>query len=149
MKTLQEILNGFSNSEVGKMKEGKLRQKIVGMDHIKTIIKDDVFEEKRRKGVYSSNKIRENSKKQITLVNQYYRENQVCCPNCGSKGKKPLMEKYHLINCKRPHGFSDDKIYKLHLDGYKSVTISRLSNVRTNQICKILKKYKKDFLVSK
>ena len=57
MKTLQELLDEFNKTKLGKMKEGKIRQSVVGMSQIKNIVKDDLFELKRRNGVKSSSKL--------------------------------------------------------------------------------------------
>ena len=148
MKTLQELLDEFNKTKLGKMKEGKIRQSVVGMSQIKNIVKDDLFELKRRNGVKSSSKLIENGTKQPSIVNQRARENKVCCTNCGTSGKKTLMNIYHFKNCKRPIGFSDDKMYELHLKGYKNLDIAKMSNLKANSVCKILKKFKKDLVVS-
>jgi hypothetical protein len=146
MNNLQDVLDNFMGSKLGKMKDFKIRQTVMGMNMQKNLVKDDLFESKRINGVKSSTKMKENGLKQLELINQRSRENQVCCPNCGTYGKKILMEKHHFDNCKRPFGFSDDKIYQLHLEGQRNLDIAIMCNLKPNSVCKIIKKFKKDFV---
>jgi hypothetical protein len=149
MQSLQDILNNFNSSKLAKLPEGKLRQKMVGINLFNN--REGVVENKRLKAVKNSIVIKENARKNYSIhgpkfiqAGKEYSQKKVTCPHCNSVGPQGNMIKFHFDKCKRTAGFSDDKIYELHLQGLRNFEICKLSGLKKDTLSRIIIKYKKN-----
>lgn len=150
MQTLQDILNNFNNSKLANLPEGKLRQTAVGL---KLVNRSEAAENKRLEGVKNSIAIKENCRKQALVRLKEHQEymriwskTKITCPHCHTVGPQGNMLKFHMDKCKRTAGFSDDKIYELHLQGFRNFEICKMSGLKKDTLSLIIKKYKKNLV---
>jgi hypothetical protein len=146
MQSLQDILNNFNSSKLAKLPEGKLRQTMVGINLSNN---REGIEDKRLQAVKNSIAIKENCRNQFLIrghklieAGKEYSQKKVTCPHCNTVGPQGNMIKFHMDKCKRTAGFSDDKIYELHLQGLKNFEICKLSGLKRDTLSRIIIKYK-------
>jgi hypothetical protein len=148
MQSLQDILNNFNSSKLAKLPEGKLRQTMVGINLFNN---REGIEDKRLQAVKNSIAIKENCRNQFLIrghklieAGKEYSQKKVTCPHCNTVGPQGNMIKFHFDKCKRTAGFSDDKIYELHLQGLRNFEICKLSGLKRDTLSRIIIKYRKN-----
>lgn len=150
MQSLQDILDNFNSSKLAKLPEGKLRQTMVGINLYENREKS---EDKRKESIRNSIAVKENCRNQFLIrghklieAGKEYSQKKVTCPHCNTVGPQGNMIKFHMDKCKRTAGFSDDKIYELHLQGLKNFEICKLSGLKRDTLSRIIIKYKNKLL---
>ena len=120
---LQDILNNFENSKIGKIKN---------VSQIINLKQTDLFKVKRL----------ENCKKygDVARLNSSV---IVTCPNCGCSGPKRSIQRIHFDKCIRPKGMNDLEIFRLYKSGMSYKQMSEITNLTVNGLEPIIKKQKK------
>lgn len=62
------------------------------------------------------------------------------CPQCGTVGKKSVMQTIHFENCVRPQGYSNQVIVEKYVNGMSPSTISLECNISATSVRRILAK---------
>ena len=152
MNSLQDILNNFNNSKLAKLPEGKIRQTMVGLKLAKN---RNAGENKRINAIKNSIAVKENCRNQFLIrghklieAGKEYSQKKVTCPHCNTVGSQNNIIQFHMDKCKRTAGFSDDKIYELHLQGLRNFEICKLSGLKRDTLSRIIIKYKKNLVES-
>jgi hypothetical protein len=125
MKTLQEILNEITKQKFAKPEFS---------NRISKAIQNEEFKVKRLETLY---------------LGRIVGSKIVTCPNCGCVGPKLGMSTNHFDKCRRTKGMSDHEIYKLKQKRMSMKEISKITNLKIPTLYDVLKKYKKNLLVSK
>ena len=139
MNNLQDAINQFQSSKLGKLKDGKLNNYINGINSVQRLTGD-------------KNKLKQSGRRLGSTVGKlnmtdYTREMSkvpTTCPNCNTVGPLSNMVQHHMDNCKRTVGYSDDLIIENYKIGKSVSQISKESNVSKPQIRLILNTYKKN-----
>jgi hypothetical protein len=162
MKTLQEILDEFAQTKLGKVKETVISH-IVGAQRAsevrlkmweerrlekesnpKFIEEKKLKMEKHKEGQKERGKrLGEIGKKNLTDYSREMSKVPTTCPNCNTVGPLSNMRQHHMDNCKRTTGYSDDLIIENHKTGMTASQISKDSNVSYAQTKLIIRKYQK------
>jgi hypothetical protein len=163
MKTLQDILNKFNESKLGKTKETVLSH-MVGVQRANEV-RLKLYED-RRLEKESDPKFIEEKELRIKEHKEYEKKNgkklgqtvgkfnmtdytremskvPTMCPNCNTIGPLSNMVQHHMDNCKRTLGYSDSKVIESYLSGKVCSKISIESGISHPQVNVIVRKYKK------
>lgn len=138
MKTLQEILDEFSQSKLGKLGDGKITHKITGVNSIERLTGDKTKLQERGKTLGSTV-----GKHNLTDYSREMSKVPTMCPNCNTVGPLSNIRQHHMDNCKRTANYSDDLIIENHKRGMSASQISKDSNVSYPQTKMIIRNYKK------
>ena len=167
MKTLQELLDEFNETKLGKVKEtvishivgaqraSEVRLKLYEDRRLEKESDPKLIEEKKLK----MEKHNEGQKKRgKTLgstvgkfnLSDYSREMSkvaTTCPNCNTVGPLSNMRQHHFDKCKRVVGYSDLKVIENYNKGMSISTISKESGISRPQTGLITRNYKKSLEV--
>ena len=170
MNNLQDAINEFQSSKLGKTKETVLSH-IVGAQRASEVrlklYEDRRIQKQNDPKIIEDKKLREEEKKLKKIANKekqkesgrnlgktkgklnmtdYTREMSkvpTMCPNCQTIGPLSNMKQHHFDKCKRTPNYSDDLIIENYKNGLSIAQISKNSNVSWSQTKLIIRKYKK------
>ena len=166
MNNLQDAINQFQSSKLGKIKEtvlshiagahraSEVRLKLWEERRIQRENDPKVIEEKKLKMEKHKEYEKERGKilgktKGKLNMTDYTREMSkvpTTCPNCNTIGPLSNMKQHHFDNCKRTSGYSNDKVIQNYLDGVSPHIISQESGISYPQTKLIIRKYKKSLV---
>jgi hypothetical protein len=164
MNNLQDALNQFNETKLGKVKEtvishilgaqraSEVRLKLYEQRRLEKQADPNLIEEKKLKMENHRNNQKKRGKtlgstKGKLNMTDYTREMSkvpTMCPNCNTVGPLCNMRQHHMDKCKRTVGYSDDLIIENHKKGLTASQISRDSNVSYPQTKLIIRNYKKN-----
>jgi len=167
MENLQDALNQFSQTKLGKVKETVISH-IVGAQRASEVrlklyedrrlekesdpklIEDKKLKmEKHKEGQKKRGKTLGSTVGKLNLTD-YSREMSkvpTMCPNCNTVGPLSNMVQHHMDKCRRITGYSDNKVIESYLNGMSLASISRESGISPAQVKVIVGKYKKSLAV--
>ena len=174
MKTLQELLDEFNETKLGKVKETVISH-IVGAQRACEVwvklCEDRRLEKESDPKLIEEKKLKAEEMKLKKIVNKenlktrgktlgstkgklnmtdYTREMSkvpTMCPNCQTIGPLSNMKQHHFDNCRRITEYSDNKVIESYLNGMSLASISRESGISQAQVKVIVGKYKKSLVV--
>ena len=164
MNNLQDALNQFNKTKLGKVKEtvishilgaqraSEVRLKLYEDRRVQKQNDPKLIEEKKLKMENHRNNQKERGKTLGSAwgklnMTDYTREMSkvpTMCPNCNTVGPLCNMRQHHFDNCKRTKDYSDDLIIENHKKGLSANQISKDSNVSYAQTKLIIRNYKKN-----
>ena len=171
MNNLQDALNQFNETKLGKVKETVISH-ILGAQRASEVrlklYEDRRVQKQNDPKVIEENKLKSEEMKLKKIVNKEKRKERgktlgstkgklnmtdytremskvpTMCPNCNTVGPLCNMRQHHMDKCKRTVGYSDDLIIENHKKGLTASQISRDSNVSYPQTKLIIRNYKKN-----
>jgi hypothetical protein len=166
MNNLQDIINQFQSSKLGKIKETVLShmvgaqrasevrlklyedRRIQKQNDPKVIEEKKLKMEKHKESEKKRGKILGKTRGKFNLTDYSRKMSKVpkMCPNCHTVGPLSNMKQHHFDNCKRTSGYSDEKVIESYLNGMSIVNISKESVISWSQVKVIVKKFKKSLV---
>jgi hypothetical protein len=166
MNNLQDAINQFQSSKLGKIKETVLSHMVGAQRASEVRLK---LYEDRRKQKQNDPKVLEEKKRKMEKHKEYEKEKgrilgktkgklnmtdytremskvPTTCPNCNTVGPLSNMKQHHFDKCKRTVGYSDEKVIESYLNGMSIVNISKESVISWSQVKVIVRKYKKSLV---